>query len=872
MLKAFQKKIKKLFDNNKFSAVTISIISFIAILLFSTTEVYKLFEYKLYDLRFKIKPLVHQWDFLSFINIDESSVNNIGKFPWPRNIYAEGLRVLRDIGIKQITFDIEFPDISPPVVNSNVMENLRNKIKSRKRIRENELTAIIQDNDKILAKEISKINKVILPFHFKKEKLDKNNFIEDYKIKTEKEKKIFIEKASVIVPEERLNEYRGFIDSERVSISFPIPELVKASYSFGFVDRDPDIDGSERKIRMVRLFNGRLYFCLALVMLMDICSVEKEDIQIEPGDKIILKNALNPITHQIEDINIPINNRGMLYINWAGPGPLEKSFHHISFYALIEYPLVKEEIYDYFDEQEIVTGNRERSRLYDELDKRFREYHISNNLSLKRENWKKILEIRGRIRNIEKNFANPIISEIKKIKEELKSGKNQKLEDVILDLNNYLTAINIVVEVESLQDKISIIGLTATGTQDLGVIPIYNKYMMVGTFHNVINTILNKNFIIKLGRITNYTIMFILAIIIVIIMQYIGARMSLAIILSSLIAINLLCIGLFTLYNIWMDELGVNLSLFIPSVILSAIKFIKEETKRRFIKSAFSHYLSPQVIDEIIQKPDLLKLGGESRELTIFFSDVARFSSISEVLSPSELVQLLNEYLSEMTDIILSYNGTIDKYEGDAIMAFFGAPQNLKDHTIKSCYAAIDMQKTLEEMRAVWRKNGKHELFARMGINSGEAVVGNMGSRTRMDYTVMGDSVNLASRLEGANKHYSTYMMISESVFEKAKDHIETRILDTIKVVGKDIPIQVYELLGRKGDLSDKSIEILDTYNSGLEYFHNREWKKAKSKFNMVLKIDREDGPSRTYYNRCSKFILKPPSKKWDGIYTLKSK
>ena len=287
---------------------------------------------------------------------------------------------------------------------------------------------------------------------------------------------------------------------------------------------------------------------------------------------------------------------------------------------------------------------------------------------------------------------------------------------------------------------------------------------------------------------------------------------------------------------------------------------------------AFSHYLSPKVIDSIIKNPEAIKLGGESRRITTFFSDVAKFSTISESLSPTELVSLLNEYLSEMTDIILGYDGTVDKFEGDAIMAFFGAPQVFPDHAARACFAALDMQRKLSEMRARWREQGRHELFVRMGMNTGEAVVGNMGSRTRMDYTVMGDSVNLASRLEGANKFYSTGIMISEFTRADAGDAIEVRQLDRIRVVGKEEPIVVYELLARKGELDSDTRDMLEKYDAGLDHFKEREWDKARSLFRAGLKIIPGDGPCATYVERCTKFMKSPPSRNWDGVYRMKTK
>jgi adenylate cyclase len=225
-----------------------------------------------------------------------------------------------------------------------------------------------------------------------------------------------------------------------------------------------------------------------------------------------------------------------------------------------------------------------------------------------------------------------------------------------------------------------------------------------------------------------------------------------------------------------------------------------------------------------------------------------------------------------MTDIIISHGGTIDKYEGDAIMAFYGAPHPYPDHEIRACMAGIDMKRRLRELQEHWRHIGQHELFVRMGMNTGEAVVGNMGSRMRMDYTAMGDSVNLASRLEGANKHYGTTAMISENTYKNAKDVIEVRKLDTIRVVGKSEPILIYELMGKKGSLPQKVYDMIQKYEEGLRMFDERQWKRALKHFHEALDILSDDGPSQTYVKRCEEFMKKPPSKNWDGVYTFKTK
>ena len=300
--------------------------------------------------------------------------------------------------------------------------------------------------------------------------------------------------------------------------------------------------------------------------------------------------------------------------------------------------------------------------------------------------------------------------------------------------------------------------------------------------------------------------------------------------------------------------------------------FMMERKQKGFIKGAFSQYLSPTVIDQIVENPDMLELGGEKRELTPFFSDIQGFSTISEGLTPEELVQLLNEYLTAMCDIISSHQGTIDKFEGDAIIAFWGAPLDLPNHATVACHATIEMQQRGVELRKMLREQNRPLLFTRMGLNSGPVVVGNMGSAERMDYTMMGDVVNLAARLEGANKFYKTFSMISGSTYELAKDNIDSRQLDIIRVVGKNEPVPVHELLARKNETSSEMSGVVEQYMKGLKLYQDRNFSDAIAEFEKVLTIDSEDGPSQTYIKRCGMFLESPPEKDWDGVFTFTEK
>jgi adenylate cyclase len=302
-------------------------------------------------------------------------------------------------------------------------------------------------------------------------------------------------------------------------------------------------------------------------------------------------------------------------------------------------------------------------------------------------------------------------------------------------------------------------------------------------------------------------------------------------------------------------------------------KFNVAERRRRFIKRAFEFYMNPAVVDQIAKNPEMLELGGKEMDLTAFFSDVASFTTISEQLTPHQLVELLNEYLTAMTDIVLSYNGLLDKYEGDAIMAVFGAPIHYPDHATRACYVALDMQAELSRLREKWKQEGKPQLHARVGINSGNMVVGNMGSKTRFDYTVMGDSVNLASRLEGVNKQYSTSVMISEFTYALCKNDVQVREIDLIRVKGKAKPVSIYEVLGRSTDtLAVELKAAVERYLTGLEAYRRREWTKAIEAFEQALAIRPDDGPSLTYIGRCKQYLESPPPDDWDGAYVMTTK
>lgn len=872
MIKNLVEKTGKLLETNKVSGIIIALVAFAAVIAVSFTNGYKRFELNLYDINFSIKPKIAEWDRLCFVDIDDNSTDTLGQFPWPRYMYGRAMTAMAESGVSLSAFDIMFPNASSLQVSEEAYKRFLNKVEKKTEIQTDEIKQIIIDNDRLFSEGLTYMENAILAYNMAPELPVAD--VEDMRSTDEFKKALeyFNQVATQEIPESEYKKYETITDNTTRSISYPIPTLMSSAKNFGFVNRDTDIDGAVRKVRLVQFFDGRLYFNLALVMLMDACGLTVNDIQVEPGKEIVLKGAINPKTQKKEDLKIPIDESGMLYVNWAGEGKREDTFKVLPFYALVEFQDFVQPVYDLFDEIGGKDGIKQRDKIHDELLRARQEFALAQTDDERIAARKNILNLMQQDRKIKDEYAEVISTEIKNLEEEFKATNNPLLQGDIAVLQNELNAIDLVLSVESLQDNIAITGLTATGTVDIGQTPTSNEYALVGAYHNTINTIIQGQFIYMAPKWINYALMLAIAIFMGFTIQRLNARMSVFTIIISFFIVNAITAGIFTLGDIWLDELGASLALLVPSAAIASVKFMREESQKHFIKSAFAHYLSPGVIDRIIENPDSLELGGVERELTMFFSDVQGFSSISEKLTPPELVALLNEYLSEMTDIILKNGGTVDKYEGDAIIAFFGAPQPFEDHALRCCIAAIEQQKRLAEMQKVWAAEGRHVLKVRMGINTGVAVVGNMGSRTRFDYTVMGDSVNLASRLEGANKAYGTFCMISGATYEAVKNDVEVRRLDVIRVVGKKEPVPVYELMDVKGGLSKVARNLRDTYSKGLELFTDRQWVAAKKEFLAALKIVPEDGPSKTYIERCNAYIKTPPPKDWDGVFGLTSK
>ncbi len=322
---------------------------------------------------------------------------------------------------------------------------------------------------------------------------------------------------------------------------------------------------------------------------------------------------------------------------------------------------------------------------------------------------------------------------------------------------------------------------------------------------------------------------------------------------------------LFSRYLIDLSLLSPLMALGLTTISSEIYRSLVVDRKGRYMKKAFSNYVSADLVAQIMKNPDSLKLGGEKREISILFSDIRGFTSLSEKLSPEDLVQVLNEYLNPMTLIVLEEKGTLDKYIGDAVMAIYNAPLDVADHADHACRSALKMMVKLEELNRSFIERGIQTIDIGIGVNTGDAVVGNMGAAMRFDYTAIGDNVNLASRLEGLNKMYGTHIIVSESTKLLAGSDLPFREIDLVAVKGKLQPVPIYELM-----LAD-SREVRSTFSEALRLYRNREFTVAVQLFDELCNQE-NDPVSRMYVGRCRDFIASPPPVEWDGIFVAKTK
>lgn len=356
-----------------------------------------------------------------------------------------------------------------------------------------------------------------------------------------------------------------------------------------------------------------------------------------------------------------------------------------------------------------------------------------------------------------------------------------------------------------------------------------------------------------------------------VVFSLVTARLSplpgLVTLLLAAILLGFASFSLFLMQNFWMPPVLAILGVILIYATHALRHLLTEIREKRWLRHAFSRYVSPAIVEDIVAHPERLELGGEEVDATVLFADLTNFTALSERLPPKEIIHLLDEYFTIMTQIILANKGTVDKYIGDAVMCFWGAPMPQRDHAVRACRTALEITKAMRGLNEHWRGQGNPCLSLRIGIHSGRVVAGNVGSRERFNYTVMGDTVNLANRLEKVNKFFGSQILLSEATHRLAKGKFLVRELDRIMVKGRVQPVSLYELLGYATD--DGSPAEVELFAQGLQAYRLRHWQEAVEKFQEVLRLNPQDGPARLYFERASHFLESPPPSTWPAIHHL---
>jgi adenylate cyclase len=890
----------------------------LALLLFvglSFTPLFDSAENRIYDTMLRMKPAVEEREDIIFVDIDDLAISEVGTWPWSRDRMAKGLILLREFNAAITVLDIEYVDQSPLAVDATV---LRNEVPQAVRQQLAEVEQDVRDLlQAVAAGQLDPRSAVEfvgdIPGLHEQGRQELMNQIQQIA----RDNDVFLGNAARLngsaymtinlldsedpgVPEERKQMAVDREAIERIDSRAPqsindhpdirpaIPAVIEGAAGLGFPNVIVDDDGVRRRINLLGRYGDHYFAQLVFRPLLDV--FQNPNLVVE-RNRFILEEAVHPDEEEPRRIVIPRANDGTMLVHWPKATFIE-SFEHISYYELIYHDDQMADLIYNLDVMEqsgylqYYQGDRDLLRAYDYAET-IKEDVLAGGDTAQMEEFREVREyFLAEVGNLlSGGVEEALLQELAAVLESEGLGEAQR--EQLVSLREEIPQVfeatktiydNIIETRETIEEAVAdsyvIIGYTGTGTTDIGVNPFEKEYMNVGTHAAIINTILTEDFLDDFPWWYTAAVAAILGLLVAMVVHKLSPQSSLVL----GVAVALLAVAgsyvLFVVLHRYLDILPPVLTVLATSIAISLVKFIVIGKEKSFLRNAFAHYLSNEVINEILTDPQKLALGGQKKELTALFTDVKGFSSISEKLDPHDLVKLLNRYLSEMSDIILQLNGTIDKYEGDAIISFFGAPLDFEDHASRACLSAIRMKKMERYLNDHFLQENlsPSALYTRVGINTGEMIVGNMGTQNRMDYTIMGHSVNLAARLEGVNKQYGTWVLMSQATYEETDNKFEVRKLDRVRVVGVSEPVRLYELMDERGALDAPTRNLRDGYAEAHDLFENREWEEAQKRFAELAEEFPEDGPVKYYLERCKTFVKRPPAENWDGVFNLTRK
>jgi adenylate cyclase len=881
-------------------------------------------EDRVYDFFLRGRPNRERIDNVVFLDVDDAAIAYNGVFPWPRSIMADGFLRLKEYGVRAAVLDIEFIDKGPEGIDtvyfdrdfpvdfektfleiggnvSDLLDALRSGRISRAEERryEAELLGLIQANGEELfqrASGIARNNDIYLAQASALLGLTWATLnLQTQALTGEQAERRSLAEEKFSYP---LDADPGMYGGDYVDILPALPSFAEAARGAGFTNVFIDSDGVRRRIFLAQKIGDYFYLQLAFAPLMEYLG--RPEIRLEKR-RLILKNVRVPgaaedsESRPVRNIVIPLDSGGRMMLDWPKTD-YKDSFTHVSFAEFSRLEELESQMEQYLAAMETAELSlftqfddslapvnalvyRSAGLFRDSRDALNRalaeqsENEFSRRLALRDEAMDalvsfKEIEAGAKTLALAETLAEEYPEYAEEIREEAEyiarlSGYLEAAVDQYADLQARLR--------ETFAGNFCIIGRVDTGTTDIGVNPFYGEYVNVGTHAVVLDTILQESFITPLHSLWSAVLSLVIALLLMLALRTLKPTPRAVLGLGGVALFGAAVFLIFRYTGIFIGPLGPVLAAVIALIVRELVSYVDSEKEKQFINKALTTYVSKEVVDELEANPTHLQLGGSKRQMSAIFTDIQGFSTISEQLDPERLVQLLNRYLTEMSDIIMENLGTIDKYEGDAIIAFFGAPVYRPDHAALACRSAIRMKRAEAELNRLVMADrlSPSPLYTRIGINTGEMVVGNMGTSNKMNYTIMGNAVNLAARLEGVNKQYHTGgILISEYTKNEIGDEFFCRSLDRVRVVGINTPVRLYELLG----LRDEAPDTLADWEKALALYEGREFRAAEELFASIAAHNETDGPARLYMDKCRDFIAAPPPDDWDGVNNLSQK
>lgn len=902
--------------------ITVSLIIFWSVL--SSLGVFQKFENRFSDMLLGLKKAPKETPELLLVESDNLSLENVGPWPWKRDVYANMLMRMKELGASTAIFDVEF--LSP----SNFPECDEYFAKALQFFGNSFLTINTSDLDMEYDSQDLEYtyNRFLLETEGDKKLISEGNNKSRYE--TQKNTILGYNKIDWNNPENKYKFSIGYSPALHLFISH--------AKNAGFANTVIDPDGIRRRVELLNYQSAcdKSVGQVALVPLMDRLTPEKI---IRQKKNIILKNCHRD--GKTFDIKIPLDEYGRLVINWTH-NKFEKAFRHESIAFLDMFDKAENNIYSILakmlelyssldgittakDDEAFVSVPYELWNNYNDITD-YKNFLLSLcegydensqpiNGGIPSESYDEYFALRKTFFENVTGFASgsacDTIQEIlfnarDKIGEEQYASLAESFGDLFDILSSEIALYNDLFQDKSkvYKDAVCIIGSTASSTTDIGTTPFERAYYNVGTHANVYNTIINQDFVKSINGI--WAIIFIA---ILLILQEEFTKDKKALLqnvcgISTILLSVLFPVLMMSVFGIYVPAFTSILIAFTCYLAITIIRFTSAEKDKKFLKSTFGAYVAPAVVDQIVKHPELANLGGKSEYLTALFSDVKTFSGFTEVINneagedkgAEKLVEILNEYLGVLSDAIMESGGTIDKYVGDEIVSFFGAPIPIENNAFSACVAAIRMlqaekefnEKNKDRLPINPRTGEPFWLRSRVGLNTGNMVVGNMGTEKKLNYTIMGNNVNLASRLEGTNKVYGSWIMVSESTWQMANEganagKLVARKFDCVRVVNVKKPVGIYNILGLRDEMSMEQIEACEAFNEGIEWYLKgsdtpdvpkkiSELKKAYVCFKKADKLYPVDESSKVFMARCAQYIKNGVPEIWDGVYTMQSK